>query len=116
MKVDFTKREIVSCSEFVKKFSEYSKALKDLKRLFIFKNNKPDMVVLDFDTYEEMASILEDIELLKIAKKREEESNGKIITQEELLRSLGINNEEINNELESTELKAKEINIGKSIV
>lgn len=83
--------EIVSATDFSKKFSEYSKRLKEQKRLFIFKNNQPDMVILDIDTYEEMFNIFEQFELaenqeiLRIVEKREKADDGTVYTMNDAL-------------------------------
>ena len=45
---------IVSASEMVKNFSKLRKEAKSGKDLVIFKNNKPDLVLIDINEYENL--------------------------------------------------------------
>lgn len=88
MDMIINRNEIVSATDFSKNFSEYSKKLKKQKRLFVFKNNQPDMVILDIDTYEEMLNLFEKAEnqdILKIVEEREKADDGTIHTLDDAL-------------------------------
>lgn len=70
---------IVSSTEIVKNFSKFRKEAKDGKDLVIFKNNKPDLALIDINEYEylkEIANLLEYIEIDKIVKERESKDDG----------------------------------------
>ena len=63
MGIGITKQEIVSASEVVRNFSKIRTEVKENSRMIVFKNNKPDLVLLDFSEYEKL------LELLKKQKK-----------------------------------------------
>ena len=66
MGIGITKQEIVSASELVRNFSKIRTEVKENSRMIVFKNNKPDLVLLDFSEYEKMLELLKKIE--KISK------------------------------------------------
>ena len=58
MGIEITKQEIVSTSEVVRNFSKIRTEVKENSRMIVFKNNKPDLVLLDFSEYEKMLELL----------------------------------------------------------
>ena len=58
MGIGITKQEIVSASEVVRNFSKIRAEVKENSRMIVFKNNKPDLVLLDFSEYEKMLELL----------------------------------------------------------
>ena len=58
MGIGITKQEIVSASEVVRNFSKIRTEVKENSRMIIFKNNKPDLVLLDFSEYEKLLELL----------------------------------------------------------
>ena len=66
------KNEIVSSSEVVRNFSSLRRKVKENSKMVIFKNNKPDLVLFDFDEYEKLLERINNMEDLLIAKSIEE--------------------------------------------
>ena len=66
------KNEIVSSSEVVRNFSSLRRKVKENSKMVIFKNNKPDLVLFDFDEYEKILERINNMEDLLIAKSIEE--------------------------------------------
>lgn len=62
MEMLMAKKDIVSSSEISKNFAKYRKQVKEKSRLFVFKNNKPDLVVFDYDQYEYIMERLNQLE------------------------------------------------------
>ena len=58
MGIGITKQEIVSASEIVRNFSKIRTEVKENSRMIVFKNNKPDLVLLDFSEYEKLLELL----------------------------------------------------------
>ena len=58
MGIEITKQEIVSTSEVVRNFSKIRAGVKENSRMIVFKNNKPDLVLLDFSEYEKLLELL----------------------------------------------------------
>ena len=58
MGIGITKQEIVSASEVVRNFSKIRTEVKENSRVIVFKNNKPDLVLLDFSEYEKLLELL----------------------------------------------------------
>ena len=58
MGIGITKQEIVSASEVVRNFSKIRTEVKENSRMIVFKNNKPDLVLLDFNEYEKLLELL----------------------------------------------------------
>ncbi len=76
MSLEITKNEIVSSSELVKSFSKLRNKVKENSRLIIFENNKPDLVLIDFNQYEkilEQIDTMEDILISKTIEERDKE-------------------------------------------
>ncbi|MGL5723223.1 type II toxin-antitoxin system Phd/YefM family antitoxin [Cetobacterium sp.] len=79
MQIIMKKNDIVSSSELVKNFSKFRDEVKKKSKMIVFKNNKPDMVLVDFDEYEKLLTnleILEDISIMKSIEERERNDNG----------------------------------------
>ena len=79
MDIEITKQEIVSTSEVVRNFSKIRAEVKENSRMIVFKNNKPDLVLLDFDEYEKLLehiNIMEDLLISKTIEERDKEDNG----------------------------------------
>ena len=78
MGIGITKQEIVSTSEVVRNFSKIRAEVKENSRMIVFKNNKPDLVLFDFDEYEkllERINIMEDLLISKTIEERDKEDN-----------------------------------------
>lgn len=78
MSLAITKNEIVSSSELVKNFSKFRNKVKNNSKLIIFKNNKPDLVLIDFNQYEkllEQIDAMEDILISKTIEERDKEND-----------------------------------------
>ena len=58
MGIGITKQEILSASEVVRNFSKIRTEVKENSRMIVFKNNKPDLVLLDFSEYEKLLELL----------------------------------------------------------
>lgn len=70
---------IVSSSEIVKNFPKFRKKAKEGKDLVIFKNNKPDLALMDINEYEnlkELSNLLEYYEIDSIIKERKVKDDG----------------------------------------
>ena len=72
MSLEITKNEIVSSSELVKNFSKLRNKVKENSRLIIFENNKPDLVLIDFNQYEKLLEQIDTMEDILISKTIEE--------------------------------------------
>jgi len=70
---------IVSASEIVKNFSKFRKAAKAGKDLVIFKNNKPDLALIDINEYEslkQMSNLIEYYDIASIIEERKAKDDG----------------------------------------
>ena len=79
MDIEITKQEIVSTSEVVRNFSKIRAEVKENSRMIVFKNNKPDLVLLDFSEYEkllERINIMEDLLIAKSIEERDKKDDG----------------------------------------
>ena len=78
MGIEITKQEIISTSEVVRNFSKIRAEVKEKSKMIIFKNNKPDLVLFDFDEYEkllERINIMEDLLISKTIEERDKEDD-----------------------------------------
>ena len=78
MNFEITKQGIVSTSEVVRNFSKVRSEVKEKSKMIIFKNNKPDLVLFDFDEYEkllERINIMEDLLISKTIEERDKEDD-----------------------------------------
>ena len=66
--VTYSTNELISSSEFAKKFGTYLAQIKDnsVEKLAILKNNKVEAVIISKDEYENMKEALTQIEAKKI--------------------------------------------------
>ncbi len=83
----FTEEEIISTTDITKNFAQCRDKTKEIDRTIIFKNNKPDLVLLDFDFYkklQELADTLEDIDITRMIEERRERDNGKRLSLAEV--------------------------------
>ncbi len=74
------KDEILSTTDVIKNFASCRNKTKEMSRTVIFKNNKPDLVMLDIEEYEKMLtllSVLEDYEISCLVEERMKKDNGK---------------------------------------
>ena len=79
MDFKITKQDIASASEVVRNFSKVRGKVKEQSKMIIFKNNKPDLVLFDFDEYEkllERINIMEELLISKTIEERDKEDNG----------------------------------------
>ena len=79
MDFKITKQDIASASEVVRNFSKVRGKVKEQSKMIIFKNNKPDLVLFDFDEYEKLLehiNIMEDLLISKTIEERDKEDNG----------------------------------------
>ena len=78
MDFKITKQDIISTSEVVRNFSKVRAEVKEKSKMIIFKNNKPDLVLFDFDEYEkllERINIMEDLLSSKTIEERDKEDD-----------------------------------------
>ena len=78
MNFEITKQDIISTSEVVRNFSKVRSEVKEKSKMIIFKNNKPDLVLFDFDEYEkllERINIMEDLLISKTIEERDKEDD-----------------------------------------
>lgn len=78
MNLAMTKKDIISSSEVVKNFPKLRNKVKENSKMVIFKNNKPDLVLFDFDEYEkllERINIMEDLLISKTIEERDKEDD-----------------------------------------
>ena len=68
--VTYSTNELISSSEFAKKFGTYLAQIKDnsVEKLAILKNNKVEAVIISKDEYENMKEALKEVESKKILK------------------------------------------------
>ena len=86
---DLTKEEIVSATDLVKNFANIRKKTKEGSNMIVFKNNKPDLAILDIDEYASLlraAELLEDITIMKMVEERDKQDDGTRYTSEDVIR------------------------------
>ena len=68
--VTYSTNELISSSEFAKKFGTYLAQIQDntVEKLAILKNNKVEAVIISKDKYESMKEALKEVESKKILK------------------------------------------------
>ena len=68
--VTYSTNELISSSEFAKKFGTYLAQIQDntVEKLAILKNNKVEAVIISKDEYESMKEALKEVESKKILK------------------------------------------------
>jgi PHD/YefM family antitoxin component YafN of YafNO toxin-antitoxin module len=80
---------IIPITEATKHFKDACEKTKMLGTTFIFKNNRPDIVMMDISHYEQFISVIEDMEHLEIAamvEKRKKSDSGKRYSFDEVVR------------------------------
>lgn len=86
-------KEIISSTDIIKNYKACRDKTKELSRTVIFKNNSPDLVLLDINEYKRLHDIaeeLEHIEIYNMIKKRIENDNGKRYSLDEVAQKFGI--------------------------
>ncbi|HBI6884366.1 TPA: type II toxin-antitoxin system Phd/YefM family antitoxin [Clostridium perfringens] len=89
MNISMEREAIVSATELVKNFASIRKKAKDGLNMIVFKNNKPDLAIVDIDEYAnllKMAELLEDLTITQMAEERIKEDNGVRYTSEDAIR------------------------------
>jgi len=79
---------IVPITEATKHFKATCDKTKQLGTTFIFKNNRPDIVMMDIARYEQLFSLiesLEDSEIAALVAKRKDNDNGVRIPLEDVI-------------------------------
>ena len=95
----YATNELIPSSEFAKRFGTYLSQIttNSIDKLAILKNNKVEAVLVSKDDYERMSEALEYVdnqEILTIIKERTAKAY-KTISQDEMLKSLNIEPEEL---------------------
>lgn len=83
--------KIISITEFLRNFKEVSKKLDSDEINFIFKNNKPDKVIMTYQKYKQTMELIDCLEhksIYKEIKEFEENDNGKRYSHEDVLNML----------------------------
>jgi len=95
--VAYTKDEILSVSEVSRKFSSVINELINHKKekIAIAKNNKLQAVIVPIDEYERMKEALEMAEHIEIYNIIKERENQETISFEEMMKRLGIDENEL---------------------
>lgn len=68
--MNILKKAIVSTSEVIRNYKASRDKAEELGKIFIFKNNHPDAVLLSIKEYERIAAIMEHIDRLEDKKVR----------------------------------------------
>ena len=79
---------IIPITEATKHFKDACEKTKTLGTTFIFKNNRPDIVMMDIVRYQRFMSVMEDIEHFEIAsmiEERKKSDNGKRYSFDEVV-------------------------------
>lgn len=79
--------EIISNTDIVKEYKTCRDKAKKFGKAFIFKNNTPDMVLVDIDLYKKFEALMEEAEHIAIynmVTERRERDNGKRHSVEDL--------------------------------
>ena len=80
---------IIPITDATKHFKDACEKTKALGTTFIFKNNRPDIVMMDINRYEQIISMLEDVEHFEIAamvQNRKETDCGKRYSLDEVMK------------------------------
>jgi len=86
--MQITTNAIIPITEATKHFKAVCDKTKTLGTTFIFKNNRPDIVMMDIKRYEQFLSVLDDMEHSEIASmvdKRKQPDNGKRYSFDEVV-------------------------------
>lgn len=82
--ITLERESIFSATDIMKNFTECRNKTKQYKKSIIFKNNKPDLVMVDYDAYEELMNQLEDCKIAILIKEREKQDDGTRYSLEEV--------------------------------
>jgi PHD/YefM family antitoxin component YafN of YafNO toxin-antitoxin module len=98
--VTYASNELISSSEFAKKFGSYLSQIKEstIDKIAVLKNNKVEAVLVSKDDYERMSAaleIMEHREIYDIVQQRPYEE-GQSISFEEMAKRHNINIDELN--------------------
>lgn len=88
--------EIFSSSDVTKSYSKCRDLTKKNKRTFIFKNNKPDLVMLDISEYEriqEKLNLLEDLDIALMLNERMKNDSGKRYSMDDIAKKYNLKRE-----------------------
>jgi len=87
--------EIVSSTEIIKNYTDCRKKTKELGKTFIFKNNVPDMVLMDINEYESVYQKVYDfieeaehIAIYNMIEERKKKDNGKRYSLDEIIQGM----------------------------
>jgi PHD/YefM family antitoxin component YafN of YafNO toxin-antitoxin module len=86
--MQMTADAIIPITEVSKNFKSACDKTREHGTIFIFKNNRPDIVMMDIDRYQQLISILDDLEHSEIAAlvaDRKSKDNGKRIPLNEVI-------------------------------
>lgn len=75
MAINMMKEDIVSATEVSKNFGRIRELVKEKSKMIVFKSNKPDLVLVDFEFYENIINTLnalEDNAIANIIEEREQ--------------------------------------------
>ena len=89
MNIMMERHSIVSVTDLVKNFASIRQKAKEGSNMFVFKNNKPDLVILDIDEYAkllETAELLENLSIIKMVEERDKNDNGVLYTSDDVTR------------------------------
>ena len=87
--MQITVNSIIPITDATKRFKSACDKTKKLGTTFIFKNNRPDIVMMDIDYYEQLLAVFDDIEHSEIAElieKRKKSDNGKRFSFDEVIK------------------------------
>lgn len=86
----FLVEEMKSSTDVVRHFSDLLDALRsnDLDKIAVLRNNRPEAVILPVEKYLDIVETLEDLELYRIAKRREESPDKEIVSYDEMIERL----------------------------
>lgn len=85
------REEIISATEISKNFSACRDKVKKLSRAIIFKNNKPDLALIDIDEYEKMLNIIdliEDTSILEMVNDRDKRDTGTRYSHDDVMNKI----------------------------
>lgn len=84
MSLKIDDNSIVSSSDFVRKFKDCTNFVKAGNDLVIIRNNKPDLVLLDYKEYARLKSLEESMQLARTIIDRKASDDGQRFTLDEV--------------------------------
>ena len=96
----YKKEELMSSTDIVKNFSSVLESIKNKKRdkIAVLRKNKLEAVILPIEEYEriqELADIMEHLQLSRLIKEREKTSIDEYVDFEQILSELGLGRNEL---------------------